>query len=168
MPTPCHLSHVPDQFASLNAEGERLATWAGFDIPIFDDDRYSVFHDGGGRDNHFQGVQRAGNHLFVTGGYPFKKKRSDLFVFELGSRSADPGPFGSNLMRAREPASVDRLVACCALDSEYWHAGSFAIEGSSLIVPLESSAGASVLTFVDVSDPARPKRTTVDSTSPAR
>lgn len=152
---------VPDivqQFRSLNAEGERIAITAGFEDRAFDDYRYSIYHDGAGRNNHFQSVGRAGKYLFVTGSYPFKRKRSDLFVLELGSRSADPGPWGSNLARTRDPAETDRLVAYYAIDPGYWHAGSFAFVGSTLIVPLEGDGGDSVITFVDVSTPASPRR----------
>jgi len=152
---------VPDilqQFRSLNAEGERIAITAGFEDRAFDDYRYSIYHDGAGRNNHFQGVGRAGQYLFVTGSYPFKRTRSDLFVLALGSRSADPGPWGSNLARTRDPVEADRLVAYYAIDPNYWHAGSFARIDDTLIVPLEGAGGDSVITFVDVTDPTHPRR----------
>jgi hypothetical protein len=158
MPEGRHLPDVVRQFHSLNAEGERIAVWAGFDDRRFEDDRYSIYHDGAGRNNHFQGVGRTGKHLFLTGSFPYKKKRSDLFVLELGSRSADPGPWGSNLARSRDPADTDRLVAYYAIDPNYWHAGSFAMVENTLIVPLEGDGGDSVITFVDVSNPATPQR----------
>ena len=160
--SPPHLTDVRAQFASLNADGEHVGISAGFEIPVFDDDRYSVFHDGGGRDNHIQGVQRRGNILLLTGSFPFNKKRSDLFVFQLGSRTADPGPWGSNLVRTRNPPDTDRLIAYFQIDSTLWHPGSFAIRDDVLIVPLEGSGQNSVITFVDISDPANPKRITTD------
>jgi hypothetical protein len=153
--------HVPDllrQFRSLNAEGERIAVTAGFDGRAFDDYRYSIYHDGEGRNNHFQGVGRTGKYLLVTGSYPFQQKRSDLFVLELGSRSADPGPWGSNLARNRDPQVPDCLVAYYAIDQAYWHAGSFALVDDTLVVPLEGDGGDSIITFVDVSDPPHPQR----------
>ena len=162
MPSPPHLRDIRAQFASLNTEGERLGVQAGFEIPAFDDDRYSVFHDGGGRNNHFQGVQRKGNTLFVTGSFPFKKRRSDLFVLEMGSRPADPGPWGSNLVRSKNPPNTDRLVSYFRIDPTLWHPGSFALEGDRLIVPIEGSGLDSVITFVDISNPAAPVRVTTD------
>jgi hypothetical protein len=147
---------LPRQFKGLNAEGEALAIRDGFDGPEFADDRYSTRHDGRGRDNHFQGIRRIGQHLFLTGSYPYRGKRGDLFVLEMGSRSADPGPWGSNLIGGRPPVT-DRLVDYYAIDRTYWHPGSPGLLGNTLVVPLERAPkGDSLLAFLDLSAPASP------------
>jgi hypothetical protein len=64
------LRDVVTQFRGLNVRGERIAVMDGFP-GNFADKRYSVFHKNGGKDNHFQGVQRLGNHLLVTGSFPY-------------------------------------------------------------------------------------------------
>ena len=147
---------LPRQFKGLNAEGEALAIRDGFDGPEFADDRYSTRHDGRGRDNHFQGIRRIGQHLFLTGSYPYRNRRGDLFVLEMGSRNADPGPWGSNLIGGRPPAT-DRLVNYYAIDRTYWHPGSPALLGDTLVVPLERAPKVdSLLAFLDLSRPDLP------------
>jgi hypothetical protein len=150
------LSDVAKQFRSLCTTGERIAVGAGFPKD-FRDKRYSIFHKKGGLQNHFQGIGRSGNILYVTGSNPHGKARSDLFAFQLGSRASDPGPWGSNLMRSRDPSSNDRLLCYHAVDADFWHAGSFALYDATMIVPLEGGGG-SIVTFLDVSDPAKPER----------
>src|SRR5688572_24774503 len=132
---PMVVPDLPRQFNALNAEGEQLAVRSGFDGEDFEDDRYSTRHDGRGRDNHFQGIRRIGQHLFITGSYPFRPKRADLFVLEMRSRSADPGPWGSNMDGARPP-EIDRLIAYYPIDRTFWHPGSPALLGETLVVPL--------------------------------
>jgi hypothetical protein len=151
------LSDVAKQFRSLSTRGERIAVGSGF-TRDFRDKRYSIFHKKGGLHNHFQGIGRAGNVLFITGSHPHGKARADLFAFRLGSRAADPGPWGSNLMRNRDPSDNDRLLCYHAIDSDFWHAGSFTLFDDTLIVPLEGTAAGSVITFLDVSDAAKPRR----------
>jgi hypothetical protein len=119
-----------------------------------------MFHKKGGLHNHFQGVGRSGNHLFATGSHPHGRARSDLFAFQLGSRAADPGPWGSNLMRSRDPSNDDRLVCYHEIDGRLWHAGSFTLYGQTMIVPLEASTPGSVVTFLDLTEPANPRRIT--------
>lgn len=151
------LPDVVMQFRSLNERGERIAVMHGFGSE-FADKRYSVFHKKGGKNNHFQGVQRLGNHLLVTGSFPYSKKRSDLLVFRLDSRVPDPGPWGSNLMRDRDPPPADRLVNYFRIDPEFWHPGGLALLGSIAAVPLENSEAQSKVVFLDLSAPAAPVR----------
>ena len=151
------LVDVARQFRSLDTRGDRIAVLHGFGKE-FRDKRYSIFHEKGGLHNHFQGIGRIGNHLFVSASFPWKKRRSDVLVFQLGTRAADPGPWGSNLVRTRDPAEPDRLINYFQIDPDLWHAGSFAILDSTLIVPLEGDASFSRITALDVSAPARPVR----------
>jgi hypothetical protein len=149
------VSDVAAQFRSLNARGERLAVIDGFPS-IFADKRYSLFHKKQGLNNHFQGVQRIGNHLLVTGSFPYEESRSDLLVFRLGSRGVDPGPWGSNLTRDRNPTQVDRLANYFQIDHDFWHPGGFSLVGDVAAVPLENFAGDSKVVFLDVSNPEEP------------
>ncbi len=151
------VSDVVQQFRSLNRRGERIAVMDGYGKE-FRNKRYSIFHKKGGANNHFQGVQRLGNHLLVTGSYPYRSKRSDLFVVRLGSRAADPGPWGSNMMRDRDPPSTDRLVNYFRLDPDYWHPGGFSLLDSLAVVPVHNSQGQSKIVFVDLQNPEEPKR----------
>ena len=144
-----------DQFNSLNQRGDRIGSGHGFPR-VFRDKRYSTFHKHGGRDNHFQGVQRIGRHLLITGSYPYRGRRSDLFVVRLDTRSPDSGPWGSNMLRSRDPDKTDRLTNYFKIDGEYWHPGGFSMLGTTAVVPLEDSEGRSKIVFVDVSDPDNP------------
>jgi len=153
------LTNVARQFASLNTRGERIAVRKGF-TQEFGDQRYSVLHQMQGRDNHFQGIQRIGNHLLVTGSFPHSKKRADLLVFRLGSRGDDPGPWGSNIVRDNDPAPTDRLISYFEIDPELWHAGALTLSGNTAVVPLEDSGANSAITFVDLSNLEKPARIT--------
>ncbi len=53
------LSNVLTQFRSLNRSGERIGVLEGF-TRDFVDKRYTVFHKKGGKNNHFQGIERIG------------------------------------------------------------------------------------------------------------
>jgi hypothetical protein len=152
------LPNVVRQFQSLCTRGDRIAVRAGFDQAAFDDFRYSTLHDEGGLNNHMQGVARVGNHLLVTGSFPYDTPRGDLFVMRLGSRGLDPGPWGSNVVRDRVAPSADRLVNYYAVDTPtWWHAGSFALLDSVAAVPLEGSGRDSRVRFLDLSDPEEPR-----------
>ncbi|HYH80097.1 MAG TPA: hypothetical protein VEX86_09870 [Longimicrobium sp.] len=152
------LPDVVTQFRSLNERGERIAVMDGYPKD-FADKRYSVFHKKGGKDNHFQGVQRLGNHLLVTGSFPYKTQRADLLVSRLSSRAPDPGPWGSNLVRDRDPATIDRLTSYFRIDGDYWHPGGLSLLGSVAVVPIENgAAGDSKIVFLDLADPAAPVR----------
>ena len=156
--SPPVLRNVQAQFDSLNSAGERLAV----DVPSkgdFSDHRYSIFHKHGGRDNHIQGIQRIGdsNHLLISGSYPYKNPSSDLFVVRFGSKADDPGPWGSNLLHARNPKSSDTLATYFKIDSEYWHPGGLSQLGWILAVPLENDPGQSRILFYDMTNPEQPK-----------
>jgi len=156
MPSTTALRDVIAQFHSLNRRGERLAVGHGFPN-LFSDKRYTVRHSHGGRNNHFQGVQRLGQHLLVTGSFPYAKRRADLLVLRMGSRPAGPGPWGSNLLVHPAPPPADHLVTYFQLDSEYWHPGGFALLDETAVIPLENAAGASKIVFVDLALPATPQ-----------
>jgi len=151
------LTNVARQFASLNTRGDRICVRKGF-AAEFADQRYSVLHSQEGSNNHFQGVQRVGNHLFVTGSFPHTRKRADLLVFRLGSRGADPGPWGSNILRDNDPASTDCMVSYFEIDPEFWHPGGLTVIGNTAIIPLEDFGANSTVGFLDLANPQLPMR----------
>ena len=153
------LTDVARQFRSLNRGGERIGVRKGF-TKDFVDKRYSVFHKKGGKDNHFQGIERIGRHLLVTGSFPYGKRRSDLLVFRLASRPTDPGPWGSNLSLVRVPPDEDLLVSYFRIDGDYWHPGGLDLVDHIAVIPLERFDNTSVIAFLDVSNPEKPVRLT--------
>src|SRR4029453_18455219 len=153
------LDDVKAQFLTLNTRGDRIGVRDGFPR-AFVDKRYTVLHKNNGRDNHFQGIERIGRYLFITGSYPYPKRRSDLLVVQLDSRAADPGPWGSNLMEDRNPPRVDRVVSYFQIDADYWHPGGLDPIGAVAVVPLERFDNSSVITFIDLTNPAQPVRLT--------
>ncbi|MEZ0334196.1 MAG: hypothetical protein ACAI18_09325 [Gemmatimonadales bacterium] len=151
------LSNVLTQFRSLNRSGERIGVLEGF-TRDFVDKRYTVFHKKGGKNNHFQGIERVGRHLLVTGSFPYGKRRADLLVFRLDTRPSDPGPWGSNLRLTRVPRPADALVNYYKIDGDYWHPGGLDLMDDIAVIPLERFDNTSVITFLDVSNPDRPVR----------
>lgn len=151
------LSNVLKQFRSLNRSGERIGVLEGF-TRDFVDKRYTVFHKKGGKNNHFQGIERIGRHLLITGSFPYSRRRSDLLVFRLDSRPTDPGPWGSNLTGNRVPPPEDQLVKYFRIDADYWHPGGLDLVENIAVIPLERFDNTSVITFLDVADPERPVR----------
>jgi hypothetical protein len=159
MDTRHFLPDVARQFGSVNRSGERIGVRKGF-TRDFVDKRYTVFHKKGGKNNHFQGIERTGRHLLVTGSFPYGKRRSDLLVFRLASRPVDPGPWGSNLTLARVPPDEDILVKYFRIDEDYWHPGGLDLVDDIAVIPLERFDNTSVIAFVDVSNPEKPVRLT--------
>ena len=153
------LDDVKAQFLSLNTRGDRIGVRDGFPR-AFVDKRYTVLHKNNGRDNHFQGIERIGRYLFITGSYPYPKRRSDLLVVQLDSRAADPGPWGSNLVEDKTPPRADRVVCYFQIDADYWHPGGLDTIGAVAVVPLERFDNSSVITFIDLTNPAQPVRLT--------
>jgi len=139
----------------MNVFGERSEIRHGFPS-IFSDGRYSTTHPKGGLNNHFQGVQRLGQYLLVTGSFPHPRKRADLLVGHLGTRPSQ-GPWGSNLRSGGKPKDTDRLEAYFKVDPRLWHAGGLGIIGTTAVVPLEGDAEESIIRFVDLGTPASPE-----------
>ena len=77
------LPNVLTQFRSLNRSGERIGVLEGF-TRDFVDKRYTVFHKKGGKNNHFQGIERIGPSPADHGQLP-------LFQAALGSPGLPAG-----------------------------------------------------------------------------
>ncbi|MBX6363400.1 MAG: hypothetical protein IRZ00_05990 [Gemmatimonadetes bacterium] len=109
--------------------------------------RYRYLEDapaGGSRaDSHFQGVQRFGEHLLVTG-VDWLEPAGHLLVARI-----ETGPDGN-------PAG-GRLERIVALDNERPHAGGIQRLGDILAVPLEGAGGLdSMVVFLRITDPLNP------------
>jgi hypothetical protein len=146
---------LPGQFFGTTEIGERLAVWPNR-LAMWP--RYTDTGDnGGGLDNHFQGIQRlrVPGYAVLSGGDPHAP-RSHLFVLRLLSRS-DAAMWGSNLLESSLPPTNDLFVARIDLNATLWHAGGMAVLGDIVAIPLENSdAGGSRIEFLNFRDPARP------------
>ncbi|HYC33377.1 MAG TPA: hypothetical protein VEB59_13910 [Gemmatimonadales bacterium] len=146
---------LPGQWFGAAECGQRLAVWPN---KLAEWPRYTDTGDnGGGLDNHFQGIQRlrAPGYAVMSGGDPHQP-RSHLFVIRMGSRGA-AAMWGSNLLQSSLPPVDDVFVARVDLDATLWHAGGMALLGDVLAVPIESSdRGGSRIEFLSFRDPVRP------------
>lgn len=92
-------------------------------------------------DNHFQGVQRKGDHLFITGG-DWNEPAAHLFVAELRTDVVDVPVSG-------------RLVRIISLGGKSPHPGGIQRLGDLLGVPLEGGKHSAVR-FLCIENPADP------------
>lgn len=140
-------------FGRIRPKGDFLSCHDGGEFPKH---RYTRRNFANNRSKiHFQGIQRSrtGTFLFISGD-DVLEDTSQMFVLELGSRSAD-GPWGSNVVLDDDPPSGDRLVGTFVLDKGRWHGGGMSLCGDILAVPVEDNATSSIL-FLDVSDARSP------------
>lgn len=119
-----------------------------------------------GLENHFQGVQRLGDSNFVViSGAIKQEKLSQLFVVQMGSRSAD-GDFQGNLSGSyTSPPEEDKIIAHIDLkDPVFWHAGGLARLGDILAVPFEENENhrSSSIWFYDFANPSIPVKIPVE------
>ena len=146
---------LPGQFFGTAEVGERLAVWPN---RLASWPRYTDTGDnGGGLDNHFQGIQRlrVPGYAVLSGGDPHAPC-SHLFVLRLLSRGA-AAMWGSNLLESSLPPTDDLFVARIDLNATLWHAGGMAVLGDVVAIPLENSdAGGSRIEFLNFRDPAQP------------
>ncbi len=160
------ITDVEAQFARICAHGDFLEAWDGELIPDLRYTRVNIGKKGRAR-NHFQGIQRLrlGKYMVVSGG-DITEPASHLFLFNLKSRRAR-GPWGSNVLLAREPIREDSIVKTIALDEKLWHAGGISVLGDILAVPIEGGER-SRIAFLHMADPLKPKRLPCDIDRPDR
>lgn len=106
---------------------------------------------------HFQGLQRIGRYLLVSGGVAYGPPTSQLILVEMGSRGADETwapPAGGP---AFVPAPEDAIVATFDLDPTLWHAGGIQVADGIVAVPLAGDDVPSELRFYDLSDLSAPR-----------
>ena len=171
------VDHVEAEFARLRDRGEYLAAHDGGRIDPW---RYTWHNlNNNGSENHFQGMQRLahGKFLAISGG-DWRTSMSHVFIVRMGSRPKR-GPWASNTTaKDKRPPDRDRIVGVVGIDSEMWHAGGMDVMGNILAVPVEypppgslplrrlanlplPDHGARVrsrVVFLDLSNPASPKR----------
>mmetsp|Transcript_129352 Transcript_129352/g.374598 ORF Transcript_129352/g.374598 Transcript_129352/m.374598 type:complete len:412 (+) Transcript_129352:58-1293(+) len=115
---------------------------------------------------HFQGVQRRGNYIYISGSGE-TAGQAQIIVLEMASR-AESGPMARRA-DSDFPQRGDRVVNTVSFDSEYWHAGGFSIFGDVLVVGAEAGCSlgdrllgkcqrASRIHFFDLADPRKPKK----------
>ncbi len=117
-----------------------------------------------GLGEHFQGIQRIGQHLIVSGGIKTGKQRSQLIIIRMGSRSkTGPWALPKYGFSYKKPSLQDRIVDMVDVDSGRWHAGGIQACGSVLGIPIysnddEDQLPGSDVRFFDFSDPENPTR----------
>lgn len=131
-----------------------------------------------GNENHFQGAERLGRYLLISGG-DWREPAAHLFVVRMGSQP-ERGPWKSNAGAGVGPQSEDMVVGTIVVDAGLWHAGGMDTLGPVLAVPVEypavgglqrfvqrlrgvnlpdlGSTDRSRVTFYHMADPERPKR----------
>ena len=171
------VDHVEAEFARLRNRGEYLAAHDGGRIDPW---RYTWHNlNNNGSENHFQGMQRLANGKFLAiSGGDWRTSMSHVFIVRMGSRPKR-GPWASNTTaKDKRPPDRDRIVGVVGIDSEMWHAGGMDVMGNVLAVPVEYPPPASLplrslanlplpnhgartrsrIVFLDLSNPASPKR----------
>lgn len=110
---------------------------------------------------HFQGVQRVGSKLVLSGGIshvdaPGTQKASQLIVVEMGSvaeKTAWSLPaYGSSY---KEPDERDLVVEVRTVHQTAWHAGGIQAIDSLVAVPVYASGQDSRIEFLDLEEEAR-------------
>ncbi len=152
------LTDVEGQFLRITRQGDDLIA---VDSTAFTGDReyrYTGEETAGNLGkNHFQGVLRRGQYLFLSGG-DGTEPVSHVFVLRLATRP-ERGPWGSNVRFRATPAEADGIVRVVALEAEHWHAGGLGLLGEVLGVPLEGDEDVNGrVVFLDVRDPLTPTR----------
>lgn len=141
---PICVDNVPVRFADLptNVDPSRYLS-AHNDPAILPPPLYT-----GSLREHFQGIQRRGRTLFVTGGVEGSDARSQLIAVEMGSMSSSAAWTRTSV----QVSDQDRVIAANELDRTLWHAGGFQLAGNIAAIALETD-GAGEIRFYDVSDP---------------
>jgi hypothetical protein len=111
----------------------------------------------GGCKEHFQGVQRIGRHLIVSGGIAFGERRSQLIVIEMGSRDVT-GPWSlPRYGHWDDPLPEDRIVYVHDIDRTRWHAGGIQMLDRLVAVPIYGDdADSSEVRFFRIDETGKP------------
>lgn len=151
---------VPSQFAAIPKKvcsnrwfGSRkkyLGARANDKIP--DPDYTSKVSGSLGLGEHFQGIQRIGRHLIISGGIKTGTRRSQLIVIRMGTRLVR-GPwalpkYGHNY---RKPPADDGIVRVVDVDETRWYAGGIQCMGDFVAVPIYSGDHDSEIRYFEFS-----------------
>ncbi len=102
--------------------------------------------------SHYQGVQRFGNYLAVTGS---SSQAGEVLIVELGSRPTS-GKFRSNRISSNVPPANDRTVKVIQVSQRLSHAGGLQVAGKVLAVGVEGH-GQSEVVFYSIENPKNPR-----------
>lgn len=155
-PVAC-VEDVPARFAALATEVDEARYLSARNDGVLPWPRYTDSIDNSfGLLEHFQGLQRVGNRLLVTGGVAYGERTSQLLVAEMGSRDPD-GPWAPVGAPPFAPDG-DGLVAAIDLDPVLWHAGGFQVADGVAAIPLAGDdPNAGEVRFYDLSDVLAPR-----------
>ena len=137
------IANAREQFLGLQTRGSRIGFW---DNKKFPNKRY---HPKNPRKNHFQGIQRFGDKLIISGAFVGEEAAE---IYSL-SKSGNQEIWGSNLQNG-QPDITDQVTDYKLLNNDsdlkkLWHAGGIASEDSVLAVAL-MGGGKSAVTFYDL------------------
>ena len=106
----------------------------------------------GSGSSHYQGIQRLGNYLAISGS---AAHAGEIMVVEMQSR-AKTGRFRSNRLSSNTPPNNDRVIKVIEASRTLTHAGGFQIMGEVLAVGVEGSNQSEVV-FYNIKDPTNPQ-----------
>ncbi len=136
----------------LTKSGNRTIPW-----PEYTSQANNAF----GRGEHFQGIQRIGKHLIVSGGIKTGEQGSQLMVIRMGTRSEN-GPWALPKYQFKgfnykKPSTDDRIVKLVDVDCDRWHAGGIQAADNVIGMPIYGKPKGSEIRYFDFSDPENPK-----------
>ncbi len=151
------LSNVPEKFDAIPHQVPFFKHYLGADGKRNIPDQYRRNTLG----THFQGIQRIGNHLIVSGG--IKDSRSQLVVIHMASQ--DPtGPWSWPRYHPdysyEDPDPLDQGTEVVEVDTAKWHAGGIQALGTLVAVPVYGDGNGGEIRFFDFADPAAPAEQT--------
>ena len=132
-----------------NADGDRdVIPWP---------DYTSQINNELGLGEHFQGVQRLGQYLVLSGGIKSGRRRSQLVIVAMGTRpSVGPWALPEYGYSYKDPAPEDRIVTAVDIDHRRWHAGGIQAADRILAVPIYGDVAGSEIRFFDLTAPHAP------------
>lgn len=115
----------------------------------------------GGIEEHFQGIQRIGQYLILSGGIKTGEQRSQLIVINMETRSKK-GPWA--LPRYgysyKNPPPEDRIVKVVDIDDKKWHTGGIQAMDCVIAVSIYGDrprTQGSEICYFDFTDPQHPE-----------
>jgi len=168
------INDVPDKFKKIPSRVRKSPHWGstkkylgarnllsefGNDRIIPEPEYTSQTSNSLGIGEHFQGIQRIGQHLIVPGGIKTGTQRSQLIIIRMASRSKT-GPwalpkYGFNY---KKPSLQDRIVKLVDVDSARWHAGGIQAADNVIGIPIYGEDPGSEIRYFDFSDPENPEK----------
>jgi len=156
------IDNVPDKFRKIPKKVRKSPFWGSTKkylgarndgtIPWPD---YTTSGDNElGLGEHFQGIQRIGQYLILSGGIKTGIRRSQLIVIKMGTQS-ETGPWALPRygFSYKKPPPKDRIVKVVDIDRVKWHAGGIQAMGKIIAVPIYGGPPGSGIRYFDFSVP---------------